>query len=259
VSATEVSTRNGRIFGFDLCLISGCWHARKFFQPSGVENVSVYAPAVAARGTGRRPHRRGAPGDVEGEFTVNRQSIPALRRVGLAAGVAVTAALGAGAAAGATAPAAQAAAVATCATSQLKVWYGEPGGAAAGSSYLPLEFSNIGTTTCALDGFPGVSGVSDTGAQLGTSASWNHVIAPSDVVLSPGATAHVVLQIVDVYNYPPTTCKPTQASGLRVYPPNQTASVVVPFVFEACASTGPVYLNVDPVNAGVGIPAYSNT
>ena len=122
-----------------------------------------------------------------------------------------------------------------------------------------MEFSNIGATTCALDGFPGVSGVSDTGAQLGTSASWNHVIAPSDVVLSPGGTAHVLLQITDVSNYPSTICGPTKADGLLVYPPNQKAAVMVPYVFEACASTGPVYLNVDPVNAGVGIPAYSNT
>jgi hypothetical protein len=202
---------------------------------------------------------RAASGDVEGEFTMNRRSIPALRRVGLAAGVAVAAALGAGAAAGAaTVPAAHtAASVATCATSQLTVWYGEPGGAAAGSSYVPLEFSNIGTTSCALDGFPGVSAVGDTGAQLGTSASWNHAITPTNVVLAPGGTAHVILQITDVYNYPPTTCGPTQASGLRVYPPNQTASVIVPLTFEACGKTGPVFLNVDPVNSGVGIPEYT--
>ena len=202
-------------------------------------------------------------GGVEGEFTLNRQSIPVLRRVGIAAGVAGLAAIGGGVAAAATSSGAQqsaAASVAACATSQLRVWYGEPGGAAAGSSYIPLEFSNTGTTACALDGFPGVSGVTDSGAQLGTSASWNHVIEPTSVVLAAnGGTAHVVLQIADAYNYPSATCEPTQAEGLRVYPPNQTASVVVPYVFEACAKAGPVYLSVDPVNAGVGIPLYSNS
>jgi hypothetical protein len=201
---------------------------------------------------------------VEGEFTMNLQSISALRRVGLAAAVAVTAALGAGVAAGATAPTAQAAAksaatVATCATAQLRVWYGEPAGAAAGSTYFELQFSNIGTTTCALDGFPGVSGVTVSGTQLGTSATWNHVISPTNVVLAPGATSHVVLRVTDVANYPGGTCDATEAYGLRVYPPNQTASVIVPFAFEACAKAGPTYLSVDPVNAGVGIPLYSNT
>ena len=194
---------------------------------------------------------------------MNLQSIPALRRVGLAAAVAVTAALGAGVAAGATVPAAQAAAksaatVATCATSQLRVWYGEPAGAAAGSSYIPLEFTNIGTADCALDGFPGISGVTAGGAELGTSATWNHVIQPGLVVLEPGDTSHVILQVTDVYNYPTSTCAPTEAYGLRVYPPNQTASVVLPFAFEACSKSGPTYLSVDPVNAGVGIPLDSN-
>ena len=193
---------------------------------------------------------------------MNPQSIPALRRVALAAGVATAlAAAGGGVAAGTTVSDSlhAAAGVATCATSQLRVWYGEPAGAAAGSTYFELEFSNVGTTDCVLDGFPGVSGVTAAGAQLGTSATWNHVIEPSSVILGPGATAHVVLQVVDVYNYPTSTCEPTEAYGLRVYPPNQTASVVLPFAFEACSKTGPTYLGVDPVNAGVGIPLYTNS
>lgn len=181
---------------------------------------------------------------------------------GLAAGVAAAAAIGGGVAAGATAASVKpgvTAQVAACATAQLTVWYGEPGGAAAGSAYMPLEFSNIGKADCALYGFPGVSGVSLSGAQLGSSATWNHVIAPRTVVLAPGGTAHVVLQLVDTANYSPATCKPTQAYGLRVYPPNQKASIVVPFSFEACAKSGANYLGVDPVNAGVGIPRYSDS
>lgn len=203
----------------------------------------------------RRRRRR------EGEFTVNRRSIPALRRVGLAAGVAAAAAIGGGVAAGATVSGTQQAVakVATCTTSQLTVWYGQPVGAAAGSTYLPLEFSNIGTADCALDGYPGVSGVTTAGAQLGTPATRNAVIAPVDVVLSPGSTAHVILQVTDVYNYPTTTCEPTEAFGLRVYPPNWTASVVLPYAFEACGKSGPSYLGVDVVNAGVGIPLYTNS
>lgn len=149
--------------------------------------------------------------------------------------------------------------IAGCATSQLTVWYGGPSGAAAGSSYIPLEFSNISTTSCALYGFPGVSGIAANGTQLGSPARWNHVIAPRTVVLTPGSTAHVVLQIVNVGNYPSNICGPAQAYGLRVYPPNQRASVEVPFTFEACSKSGPTYLSVDPVNAGVGIPRYTSS
>lgn len=201
------------------------------------------------------------PLDVIGEVTLNRQLIPGLRVSALAVAVAATAVLGAGVATSATAAVSTAqtpATVAACATSHLRVWYGSPAGAAAGSSYIPLEFSNIGTTTCALYGFPGVSGVTADGVQLGSPARWNHVIAPRTVVLTPGSTAHDILQMVDVFNYPAGTCKPVKADGLRVYPPNQKASATVPFSFWACSKAGPTYLGVDAVNAGVGIPLYTD-
>lgn len=194
---------------------------------------------------------------------MNRQSISALRRVGIAAGVAALAAAGGGVAAGATvsdtAAAKAPAAVAACATSQLQLWYGQPASGTAGSVYFPLEFSNTGSTSCVLDGYPGVSGVGDGGVQLGSSATWNPVITPSAVTLAPGGTAHVILRVTDVGNYPASTCEPTQAIGLRIYPPNQTASVVVSYSFEACAKAGDNYLAVDAVNSGVGIPFYTSS
>ena len=193
---------------------------------------------------------------------MNLQSISALRRVGVAAGVTAAAALGGGVAMGATASGSTtqpASTVAACATSQLSIWWGQPGGAAAGSSYFPLEFSNTGTTSCSLDGYPGVSGVNADGAQLGSAANWNPEVTPTNVVLAPGGTAHVILQIVDAANYPSSVCGQTAASGLRVYPPNQKASVVLPYNFQACSKTGANYLGVDAVNAGVGIPLYTNS
>jgi hypothetical protein len=162
-------------------------------------------------------------------------------------------------ASGAQAAAHTAAQAAACTTAQLDIWYGEPAGAAAGSTYIPLEFSNTGTTACTLDGFPGVSAVNADGAQIGSSATWNHVIEPSAVVLAPGGTAHLILQTVDVANYSPPACDPTPATGLRIYPPNQTGSVVLRIPFEACAKTGANFLGVDPVSAGVGIPFSTNT
>ncbi len=187
--------------------------------------------------------------------------MPALRVAGLVAGVAAAAALGGGAAAGATATASAShttAQVPACATSQLHVWYGVPDGVAMGHSRVPLEFSNIGATTCALYGFPGVSGVALNGTQLGSPATWSQVIPSRTVVLTPGATTHVALDLANATYYPPSICGPTMGHTLRVYPPNQKAYVDVPIDFEACTKSGPIYLSVDPVNGGVGIPQYTN-
>ncbi len=191
---------------------------------------------------------------------MNRQWTPLSRLAGLVVGVVAAAAFGGSVAASAATVSAShtGARVAACATSQLRVWYGEPPSGTAGSFYLPLEFSDIGTTSCTLYGFPGVSGIKAGGAQLGSPASWDHRITPRTVLLTPGSTAHVILQIVDVANYPANICGPTQAFGLRIYPPNQKASVELPFAFEACATSGPNYLRVDPVSAGVGIPLYTS-
>jgi hypothetical protein len=188
-----------------------------------------------------------------------RSSGSVLRRGGLALAAAGAVALGAGAvsASAASGPAASAK-VPACATSQLTVWMGIPGDGTAGSSYYELELSNTSSATCNLYGFPGVSGAGPGGKQLGSAASWNHAETPSTVVLSPGATAHVVVRIIDVYNFPSATCAPAAADGLRVYPPNQKSSVEVPFSFEACSKAGPIYLQAGPVTAGTGIPGYSN-
>ena len=140
-----------------------------------------------------------------------------------------------------------------CAASGLVVWLGlGEGGAAAGSTYYPLELTNISSHRCRLFGFPGVSAVA--GHQLGSPAQRNRAHPTYTVNLLPGATAHTVLQIVDVANFPAAKCKPTDASGLRVYPPDQLSAAEIPFSFRACSAKGPVFLSVEPVQPGVGIP-----
>ena len=144
-----------------------------------------------------------------------------------------------------------------CATSQLRAWLGVPGEGAAGSIYYQLELSNVSTRTCTLFGFPGVSAVAAGGAQLGSPAARDHSDPTLLVTLTPGATAHVLLKIVDVAVFPPSTCQPANAIGLNVYPPNNTTATVVGFPFQACAKTGPVFLTVRTTVAGTGIPGFS--
>lgn len=144
-----------------------------------------------------------------------------------------------------------------CRTSQLTVWRGDPGNGAAGSIYYELQFSNISTRSCSLFGFPGVSAVTAAGYRLGTPAVRDHAFSPTTVVLAPGTTAHAVLRVVNALNFPSTTCQPTTAAALKIYPPNQTAATVLAFRFPACAKAGPVYMYVRTVRPRAGIPGYS--
>jgi uncharacterized protein DUF4232 len=139
---------------------------------------------------------------------------------------------------------------AKCATSALVVWLDTRGDSAAGSTFFSLKFTNLSGHECTLVGYPGVSAVDLAGHQLGSAASRNPS-TPHLVRLASGASATAVLRIAVAGNYPNSTCRRVKAAGLRVYPPNQTASKVVPFPFEACSRKGPVYLSVAAVKKGL--------
>jgi Domain of unknown function (DUF4232) len=133
-----------------------------------------------------------------------------------------------------------------CPTSGLVVWLDTRGDGAAGSTYFNLKLTNLSGHACTLAGYPGVSAIDLAGHQLGSAATRN----PSRVRvvrLARRATATAVLQIVVAGNFPSTRCHPVTAAGLRVYPPNQTGSKVVPFPFTACSRQGPIDLNIAAV------------
>src|SRR6476661_633805 len=100
-----------------------------------------------------------------------------------------------------------------CHTRGLAVWLGVGnGGAQAGSNAYPVEFTNISGTRCQLYGYPGVSAQAG-GQQAGTPARRDSAVAPRTVTLAAGATAHTVLQIIDVSALP--GCKPVTADSLK--------------------------------------------
>jgi hypothetical protein len=150
-----------------------------------------------------------------------------------------------------------------CSTSNLVVWLNTVGNGAAGSSYYDLNFTNLSTRACTLIGYPGVSGVSLSNQQVGSSAARDNTIGPAVITLTSAlsargllsATTHntatVILQITEVFNYPASMCRQISAAGLRVYPPGQTTSKVVAFPFAACAKGGPRYLHVQAVQKDV--------
>src|ERR1700744_2443664 len=185
-------------------------------------------------------------------MTVRRPSglSPWLSRglVGASAVAAVVAALSlAGGPAGAATPA-SAAAPPACQTAGLVVWINTQGNGTAGTTFFTLNFTNLSGHACTLRGFPGVSAVNLRGKTLGKAAARDSGQTVKNVTLTNGHSAHAVLGLVDIGALPTSTCPPTTAAGLRVFPPNQKASKVIPFPFPACGrSGGPAFLRIRPV------------
>ncbi len=147
---------------------------------------------------------------------------------------------------------------AACATGNLKASVvSSAGGAAAGSTYYPMNLTNAGTSSCSLFGYPGVSWVSGpSGSQIGQPATRNPVLTPATVVLAPGQTAHVTLQVVDAQNYDKSSCQPVTAHWLKIFPPGQFTALYVKFSALTCSAKLPGKLGspltVDAVKAGQG-------
>jgi hypothetical protein len=167
------------------------------------------------------------------------------RRLIGAAAIACAAALVPVAAFAATSSAAGRAAVPACRTAGLVIWVTPQfGGGYAGGYYYNLNFTNQSGHACTLRGYPGVSAVGLGGRRLGSPAGWGPP-AGTVVRLANNATATALLQVADAGDY---GCTAT-AAGLRVYPPNQFTSKVVPYPLGACARTGPVWMHAGPVRA----------
>jgi hypothetical protein len=130
-------------------------------------------------------------------------------------------------------------------------------GAAAGTAYREVVLKNTSTRACSLFGYPGVSFVDARGTQIGAPAPRASSAAspgPALVTLAPGATASALLAYHDVYVATFPGCAGTTAAGIKVYPPNQTAAVVVPTTMMVCANpaaTGTA--EVSAVTAGSGL------
>lgn len=139
----------------------------------------------------------------------------------------------------------------TCAATELMLTAGQPEGAA-GSTMIPLAFTNIGGRTCLLDGFPGVSYVAEErGPEVGAPATRSGPgFGPVELVSDSKATAQV--RAIQVMNYPAEVCEPKPVAGLRVFPPNAYASLFLPFPGTGCSKIGPEVnqLEVTAVVAG---------
>jgi uncharacterized protein DUF4232 len=127
------------------------------------------------------------------------------------------------------------------------------GNGAAGSVYTTVDFTNTGSHTCTLYGYPGTS-LANSGGPIGAPATRDRTQTPTTVTLAPGAKANAVVRVINAQNYPSGTCSPDSASFLLIYPPNQTQALDVPYKSTGCKNSAVKVLSISPVTSGAGNP-----
>lgn len=122
-----------------------------------------------------------------------------------------------------------------CKAADLRLSIGH-GDAGAGTVFRPLIFTNISDRQCAIQGFPGVSYVGGAdGHQVGAPA-FRTGTKGAAITLNKGETASADIGFVNVQNYDPVDCQPQPVRGLRVYPPQETASLFVDLAGTGCGN-----------------------
>lgn len=139
-----------------------------------------------------------------------------------------------------------------CRSTNIAVWLGlNPDGAAAGTTYYPLEFSNanVGSHTCWMAGSPGVFAINSANHRIGPAIKAS--TSGRRITLKPGQTAFARLGIVDAGVI--AGCGQTTGAGLEVTPPGQSVrQPIYSFTFPVCKHKR--FMHVMKLQAGVGIP-----
>lgn len=129
-----------------------------------------------------------------------------------------------------------------CTTAALHASIGATQGGA-GSIFTTLLLRNAGHTTCFVQGYPGVSLVDRKGHQIGKAAARTPAPTPR-IVLHPGQAASTVIHTLNP-GVGTTKCL-TPSAALRIYPPDQRASLLVKAKLSECLGV----LEVRPLVAG---------
>ncbi|WP_245761415.1 DUF4232 domain-containing protein [Saccharopolyspora shandongensis] len=142
-----------------------------------------------------------------------------------------------------------------CKAADLQLSFGK-GDGAAGTVYRPLIFTNTSDRRCVIQGFPGVSYVGgNDGHQIGAPA-FRDGSKGRAITLQPGDQASAVIGYVNIDNYDAEVCRPEPAKGLRIYPPQETASMYIPFDNPETACSNDKLpgnqLTVQTIKAGTG-------
>jgi hypothetical protein len=125
-------------------------------------------------------------------------------------------------------------------------------GAATGSVYLQIDFTNASGAACTLYWYPGVALTTamTSASQVGAAATRITDTPAKRVTLAPDASASATLRIVDVANYPAATCGPVNGNYIQVYAPGQKNAAYLSYPAMTC--TKPVFaLGIAAIQPGV--------
>lgn len=119
-----------------------------------------------------------------------------------------------------------------------------------GHRYGTIKLTNKGAHTCHISGYGGLSFVGyGNGTQIGAAA--DRVGGPATGFnILPDQSAVNEVSIATAQNYATSTCKPTATDGFRVYPPDETHSLYVPFKTTGCANSKVHLLTIKPYVRG---------
>jgi hypothetical protein len=107
---------------------------------------------------------------------------------------------------------------------------------------LKLVLTNVGPQRCLLTGYPRVAfAQGPDGPAIGADFTRTPSARQLELRMAPGAAGEVSMRLARVDTDDAAACRPTPVAGFRVHPPEQSASVFVPYPTEACSIPG-----VDP-------------
>jgi hypothetical protein len=139
-----------------------------------------------------------------------------------------------------------------CTVGDLEMSLGESEGAA-GTTYRALVFTNTGDDSCVIEGIPDVSFVAGKDRhQVGAAAAPIGTVGPP-VTLERGAAATAPVGFVNIGNFAPEACQPTDVRGLRVSPPGGEADEFVAFDTTACRADDFRTMTVRTVHPGTDL------
>jgi hypothetical protein len=115
----------------------------------------------------------------------------------------------------------------------------------AGQSHQQLVLRNHGRT-CTLHGYPGVSFVDAAGHLMGSPAAESPATVRR-VTLVHRAAAAALLTYSNAEAFADSTCRPEQASRVRLYPPGSKASLLAADAIAVCTATHSGQLHIGAV------------
>lgn len=136
---------------------------------------------------------------------------------------------------------------AACTADQLSATVEDtPGGGAAGSVYRNLVLTNTSSEACTTFGYPGVSYLGQSGTQVGAPATRSEGTDAVTVILEPEQSAVATLRETRPENYG-EDCRMVPVSGLRIFPPDDTAYVNFARAGYGCSNDAVELLEVGPL------------